>query len=469
MLHLTRPILSLLSGVVLLLLGSGLLNTLLAIRGGMAGFDDRTMGLIMSGYFLGFFAGTFVTLPVVRRIGHIRTFSVAAAFAAVSVSLHPMFESAVVWGVLRFITGMSLVVLYTVIEGWLNSQTPAQQRGQVFVIYMIVNLAALAVAQQLLKLGDVGTFMLFSLSAMLVTLSLVPVAWTRRTPPSVPEVQRMKITTLWTTAPVAVAGALLSGLAMGAFWGMGAVFASRIGLDTSGVAAFVTAAIIGGALLQYPIGRYSDRVDRRRVLAMVTVVSSVVALLLYPAAMIHAWALFAVIAVYGGLAFTVYPLSIAHLIDHLDSENVLAGGSGLLLLHGIGAAVGPAFSGQLMEMLGPQALTTYFAVMQVSLAGFAVWQLNKTRKDIVTGDPAQFVAMVRTTPVALEMHPDDTEQQPTSTDGEAAADLSGSGQGGSGQSGSSQGATSQAEEIRLYQPGSQQAEPQPAGPQENGS
>ena len=411
MLHLTRPILSLLTGVVLLLLGSGLLNTLLAIRGGMAGFDNQTMGLIMSGYFLGFFIGTFVTLPVVRRIGHIRTFAVSAAIASVSVTLHPMFESPWIWGVLRVITGMSLVVLYTVIEGWLNAQTPAQQRGQVFAIYMAINLAALAVAQQLLKLGDVGSYMLFSLAAMLVTVSLIPVAWTRRTPPSVPEVKRMKITTLWKTAPVSVAGAILSGLAMGAFWGMGAVFASSIGLDTAGVAAFVTAAILGGAILQYPIGRYSDKNDRRQVLAMVAVVASVVALLLYPAALINQWVLLGVIAVYGGLAFTVYPISIAHLIDHLDSENVLAGGSGLLLLHGIGAAIGPAFSGQLMELLGPQALTTYFAVMQLTLAGFAVWQMRRTRKDIVTGDPAQFVAMVRTTPVALEMHPDDAEQQ----------------------------------------------------------
>ncbi len=413
MLTLTRPILSLLTGVVLLLLGSGLLNTLLAIRGGMAGFDNQTMGLIMSGYFVGFFAGTFITLPIVRRIGHIRTFAIAAAIASVSVSLHPMFESPWVWAALRVLTGMSLVVLYTVIEGWLNAQTPAEQRGQVFAIYMAINLAALAVAQQLLKLGDVGSFMLFSLSAMLVTVSLVPVAWTRRTPPSVPAVQRMKIRTLWQTAPVAVAGAILSGLAMGAFWGMGAVFASSIGLDTAGVAAFVTAAIIGGAILQYPIGRFSDSIDRRRVLAMVAVVASVVALLLYPAALINPWALFAVIAVYGGLAFTVYPISIAHLIDHLDSDNVLAGGSGLLLLHGIGAAIGPAFSGQLMELLGPQALTTYFAVMQVALASFAAWQMHRTRKDTVTGDPAQFVPMVRTTPVALEMHPDDNEQTST--------------------------------------------------------
>ena len=409
MLTLTRPILSLLTGVVLLLLGSGLLTTLLAIRGGLAGFDNQTMGLIMSGYFVGFFAGTFVTLPVVRRIGHIRTFAIAAAVASVSVSLHPMFESPWVWALLRVLTGMSLVVLYTVIEGWLNAQTPAEKRGQVFAIYMAINLGALAAAQQLLKLGDVASFMLFSLSAMLVTLSLVPVAWTRRTPPSVPEVPRMKIRTLWQAAPVAVAGAILSGLAMGAFWGMGAVFASGIGLDTAGVAAFVTAAILGGAVLQYPIGRFSDASDRRRVLAGVAVVASVVALLLYPAALMNAWALFAVIALYGGLAFTIYPISIAHLIDHLDSDNVLAGGSGLLLLHGIGAAIGPAFSGQLMALLGPQALTTYFAVMQVTLASFAAWHMHRTRKDTVTGDPAQFVAMVRTTPVALEMHPDDHE------------------------------------------------------------
>ncbi|MFT6858101.1 MAG: MFS family permease, partial [Thalassolituus oleivorans] len=137
MLQLIAPIGSLLTGVSLLLLGSGLLNTLLAIRGGAAGYDSSTMGLIMSGYFVGFFVGTFIALPMIRRVGHIRVFALCAAVASVSVMLHQLIINPWVWVGLRVLTGISLVILYTVIESWLNAQTPANQRGKVFAVYMV--------------------------------------------------------------------------------------------------------------------------------------------------------------------------------------------------------------------------------------------------------------------------------------------------------------------------------------------
>lgn len=407
MLALVRPVFSLLAGASLLLLGSGLLNTLLAIRGSLEGFSDEVMGFIMSGYFVGFFVGTFLALPIIRRVGHIRAFAMFAAIGSVSVLLHDIFPDPWVWGGLRVLTGTALVVLYTVVESWLNAQTPANYRGQVFAIYMVVNLGALAVAQQLLQLAPASSYLLFMLAAMLVTLSLVPVTGTRFTPPEVQNVKRLGIRFLWRIAPVAVAGALLSGLAMGAFWGMSAVYAGRVGLDTAGVAAFVTSGIIGGALLQIPIGRFSDRFDRRRVLMIAAAIAVFSGLLIVPASHLGGYYLYAAIALYGGLAFAVYPIVVAHLIDHLEGQDILAGGSALLLLHGIGAAMGPALSGQLMSKMGPNALPVYFAVMQSILVIVTVWKMHQRKADKVTGEPAHFVPMVRTTPSALEMHPDE--------------------------------------------------------------
>ena len=405
MLPLILPIGALLLGVALLLLGGGLLNTLLAIRGGLEGYSDSSMGWIMSGYFVGFFIGTFLALPIIQRIGHIRTFAFCAAIAACSVLLHVLLVNPVGWLLLRVVTGSSLVILYTVIESWLNGYTPSEQRGKVFSIYMVVNLGSLALAQQLLRLDSPSAFTLFALGAILVTLSVLPVTWTRLAQPEVSKVTKVKYGDLYRVAPVAMAGALLSGLAMGAFWGMSAVYGRRIGLDSNSVATFISCAIVGGALLQFPLGRYSDTHDRRKVLAVVCCGAALAALLLALLSMAGQWVMLA-IALYGGMAFAVYPVCVAHLSDHLDAESMLSGSSGILLLHGVGAAIGPALAGQLMGVLGPQALPIYFVCMQMLLAVFTAVHLRKKVED-PSEHPSHFMPMVRTTPTALEMLPDE--------------------------------------------------------------
>ncbi len=401
MLRLIFPITALLIGVALLLLGSGLLNTLIALRGGIEGYDDSSIGFIMSGYFVGFLVGTLLALSLIQRIGHIRTFAFCAALASCSVLLHVMWVNAYAWFFLRVLTGAVLVILYTVIESWLNGQTPSHQRGRVFAVYMAVNLGSLALAQQLLRLDSASSFMLFGLSAILISVSLVPVTWTRLAQPSVSEVTRLKLKTLWQVAPVSVAGAFLSGLAMGAFWGLGAAYAQRIGLSANGVATFLSCAILGGAALQYPLGRYSDSHDRRKVLLVLCVGAALAALILALLASAGIW-VFLAIALYGGMAFAVYPVAVAHLIDHLEPEKILSGGTALLLLHGVGAAIGPALAGQFMAWIGPLALPMYFMAMQTLLAVYTVRNLQLVKKEVLDY-PVDFVPMVRTTPTALEM------------------------------------------------------------------
>lgn len=408
MIPLILPVGALLMGVALLLLGSGLLNTLLAIRGGLEGYSDAGMGYIMSGYFVGFFVGTFMALPMIQRIGHIRTFAFCASVGSCSVLLHAIFVDPIAWTLLRVITGISLVILYTVIESWLNEQTPAPKRGSVFAIYMVVNLVSLAAAQQLLRLGSADTFMLFSIAALLVSFSLLPVTWTRMSQPEVAVVHRIHFKDLYKAAPVAMVGALLSGIAMGAFWGLSAVYANSIGLDTNGVATYMSCGIIGGALLQYPLGKVSDSHDRRKVLLGVCIAAALAAILLALLSLGGGlWVLFG-IGLYGSLAFVIYPITVAHLVDHLDSHHILSGSSGLLLMHGLGAALGPALAGQAMGWLGPQALPMFFALMLGVLAVFTLTQL-RAKEDPPEEHTTHFVPMVRTTPTVLEMLPEEEQ------------------------------------------------------------
>lgn len=409
------PIGSLLSGVALLLLGNGLLNTLLTLRGVAEGYSSGVLGLIMSGYFVGFLLGTWLAIPLVRRVGHIRAFAFCAALAAIAALLHVLFVDPWVWLALRVLYGVALVSLYMVIESWLNAQAPSDKRGQVFALYMAVNLGALAAAQQLLNLAEPSQFILFALAAMLISAALMPITLTRQAQPSVPDTLHSNLRQLLGIAPLAIAAAGLSGLALGAFWGMAPVYASLSGFDASGVGLLMSSAILGGALLQWPIGHYSDQHDRRLVLLWVVALAALLALLmsLLPAGPLLLGAIF----LFGGLSFAIYPIAVAQLIDQLHRDEILAGSSSLLMVNGIGSVCGPLLAGLLMQQLGARALPLYFAAVLGLLAAYTWYRLRHV-SDLVSEPHAHFMPMLRTSHTVLELMPDaptpdDLDQEPT--------------------------------------------------------
>lgn len=395
------PIAALLTGIGLLLLGTGLLNTLLALRGSGEGFSDQTLGLLGSAYFVGFILGTWLCPKLIRRMGHVRAFAFFAAAAAASVLVHVLSVEPGVWLLLRVLTGTALVGIYTVIESWLNTQAPPERRGQVFAVYMAVNLGALALAQQLLWLDSPMGFSLFALAAILIIVALMPVAATRLSQPVIGDTPGLSLKRLWHAAPVACAASVLSGLAMGGFWGLGAVYAGRMGMDTGQIAGFVSLVIVAGALLQWPMGMLSDRVDRRLALAIIAAVAAGGGLLMALFGPLGQWLLVAA-AVFGGGAFAVYPAAVAHLIDHLRHDDILSGNASLLMLHGLGAAVGPALAGWLMGITSPVALPLFFTLM-FGLCGLYALQQSRLGKDRIVDSAAHFIPMVRTSPAVLEM------------------------------------------------------------------
>jgi MFS family permease len=400
---LIAPISSLLGGVALLLLGNGLLNTLLTLRGVAEGYSTSMLGLIMSGYFVGFLLGTWLAIPLVRRVGHIRAFAFCAALAAITALLHVLIVDPWVWLGLRVLYGLALVSLYMVIESWLNAQVPNGKRGQVFAVYMAVNLGALAAAQQLLNLADPTDFVLFVLAAILISAALMPIALTRHVQPSVPDTLHTNLRQIAGIAPLALGAAGLSGLALGAFWGMAPVYAALSGFDATGVGLLMSSTILGGALLQWPIGIYSDKHDRRLVLFWVVALSVLVAVLmsLVPAGRL----LLGLIFVWGGLAFAIYPIAVAQLIDQLHSDEILSGSSSLLMVNGIGSVCGPLLAGLLMEHLGAQALPLYFAVTLGALAAYTLYRLRHV-SDLVSAPAGHFMPMLRTSHTVLELMPD---------------------------------------------------------------
>jgi len=398
------PITALLTSVALLLGGNGLLGTLLAVRSQTEGWGERTTGLVMSGYFVGFFLGTFTAPLLIRRVGHIRAFAFHAALAAAAVLVYPLWMEPMGWLALRVVTGMALVGLCTVIESWLNAQAAPEHRSRVFAVYMVVTLLALASGQLLLDLQPPRSPVLFSLVAILFALAILPVSTTQLQPPTLSTAPRTHILQLCRAAPSAAAGALLAGLALGAFWGLGAVYAASLGLDRAGIGTFMAVTILGGAALQLPIGRLSDRGDRRSTLAVVAALGSVTAMLASRVEAATPAGMHALFFLFGGLAFALYPLAVAHLLDRLPAEQLLAGCSALLLLNGIGAAAGPALAGVLMQRFGATALPAFFACTLGLLALIAGGRRLLKARHLL--HPARFHPMLRTTPTALEMLPE---------------------------------------------------------------
>jgi MFS family permease len=395
------PLTSLLLGVALLLLGNGLLGTLLAVRGGIEGFTSQTLGILGAMYFVGFLAGTYLGPAMIRRVGHVRAFSFFTAAIACAVLLHEMLPVAWVWGLLRVITGMAMVGLYTTIESWLNSYAPAVQRTRIFAAYMAVNLGALALSQQFLHWATADGHTLFVIATLAICAAVMPVSATRLSQPVVADMAAVHLSGLYAAAPVAVAASLISGLAQGAFWGLGAVWADKISASVEDVAWFMSLTIIGGAVFQWPIGFLTDRLERAHVISVVSLIAAALAVVLLLAGrqggMVAGLAGFA----YGGFAFSLYPMAVARMMDRLDPRDVVSGSAGLLLIHGCGAIVGPLVAGVAMSAFGPDALPGWFVLCEIALAVTA-WLMSRK----IPGDvehQTHFVPMVRTASTAFDM------------------------------------------------------------------
>jgi MFS family permease len=398
-----RSSFSLLLGMSILLMGSGLIGTLLGLRAVSEGFSELAIGIVMSAFFVGYIVGSWMIPALIARVGHIRTFAALAALSAVAALAHALWIDPVVWWVLRLINGISLLGSYMVIESWLNEQV-VEKRGQVFAIYMMASLLALGTGQYLLLIYGPEAIQSFMLVAMLFALGLVPIALTPVTQPVPIRTVGLPLRELYRRAPVGTVGAGVSGLVTGAFWGLAAVFAREIGLSDAGVATFLSAAIFGGAMLQYPIGHASDRRDRRKALIVVAGLAAMGSVALFFAIGQNTALIVVLALLWGGFAFTLYALSVAQTYDRLAASEALEATRGLLLMNGIGSATGPMLAGLILYLAGASALPLAFAVV---LALFIVFVLLQLRREEPTPQPemTEFVPLTRTSTVAAEIDP----------------------------------------------------------------
>ncbi|AKS40638.1 MFS transporter [Wenzhouxiangella marina] len=414
-------IITLLLGIAILLAGNGLVGTLLGVRGGMEGFSSGVLGVIMAGYFSGFVAGTFIVPRIIRSAGHVRCFAALASICSVTVLVHGLFIHPLVWLVARAIAGICIVGIYIVIESWLNEQTSNEQRGHIFSAYMTTTLIGLGLGQTLLLAGDISTLELFALGSVLMSIGLVPVALTRVKEPPLVDTHRLGLGQLYRISPLGVIGALFAGVGTGAFWGLAPVMASGLGLDARGVAGFMSLSILGGILMMWPLGRLSDRFDRRSVLAIVSLITALAALAGWWLLDIRLQLIMLTGFVYGAFGFSTYALAASHTNDHVDSQHMLEAASSLQLLYGAGAIIGPLLAGSLMQWSGPATLLPFMSAAALVPALFALWRM-RIRPALPTEQQSEWVPQFATSPAVLEMHPDSVEGPESPPEGDTMTD-----------------------------------------------
>ncbi len=363
-------LLYLLIATVLLEIGNGLLGVLVPIEGKLAGFSTVTIGGLGTFYYTGFVVGCMFLPRIIRRFGHIRSFSAFAAVASSAALLHTFAAMPSTWLALRAMVGLCFAGLLIVIESWLNNQAAQQQRGHVFGLYMAATWFGIVGGQLLFAIPYSQSFQLFALVAVAVSLSLVPVTLTTGAVPAIPQVMSINIAGLYRTAPVGLVGCLATGLANGAFWTFAPLFAQARSETSLGVSLFMSAAVIGGALSQWPIGRFSDHVDRRWVVAGVCLASAAAALLIILQPNGSVPLMLGLSVLFGASALTLYPLCVAHVNDRADPEAYIEVSSRLLMAFGFGAILGPFVAGFLIAAGGITNLFVFTAVIHVALAVF---------------------------------------------------------------------------------------------------
>ena len=399
-----RTLAALLIAAFFLIAGNGLQGTLLSVRGNIEGFPLVLVGLLMSAYFVGFMAGCQFAPGMVKRVGHIRAFTALASIASAAALAYALAVQPVFWLVLRVITGFALAGLYMIIESWINEAVDNEQRGRTLAVYRLVDLSAATLGQALIALAAPTAFTLFAIVSILISLALVPVAMTTSAQPRPIASAKLELRKLFQISPLAAAGCLAVGGANGAFWAVGAVYVQQLGYAVATVAVFMTTVVVAGALVQWPLGLISDRIDRRIVViatAGLCVASGVFLAL--------AGGVSSDMLLYGGFAFgftamPIFGLCVAHANDRAEPHEYVTLAAGLLWLYGAGAVAGPVIAPVVMNAFGPKALFIHTSAIYGVLVVFGLYRIL-ARDAAPQKNREAYVSVPRTSPTVFEIDP----------------------------------------------------------------
>ncbi|WP_171179485.1 MFS transporter [Ruegeria sp. HKCCD8929] len=395
---------ALLLGMGLLMVGNGLQSTLLGVRGEIQEFSTLQMSFVMSAYFVGFLGGSRLAPEMIRRVGHVRVFAALASFISAVMIMYPLLADPIAWSLGRVIIGFCFSGVYVTAESWLNNAANNENRGQALSLYMIVQMIGIVSAQGLMLVGDPAGYETFVIASILVSISFAPILLSISPTPAFDTAKPMTLKQLMDISPLGCVGMFLLGGIFSAQFGMAAVYGAQANLTLPQISIFVASFYVGAMLLQYPLGWFSDRMDRRFLILLVGVVGGSGALIgmffgaQFPMLLVAAFMI-------GGMSNPLYSLLIAYTNDYLGHEDMAAASGGLVFINGLGAIAGPVITGWLMGdgVFGPSGFFLIIAALLFITAVYAAYRM--TQRASVPVDETGMMAPIYPTisPVAVEV------------------------------------------------------------------
>ena len=362
-------------GLALIMIGNGIQLVLLGVRASTAGNSNLITGVMMGGYFLGFFIGSIIVPNTLSKVGHIRTFGALASIASASILLHLLFIDPISWGILRVITGFCYAGMFIVVESWLNEKATNENRGQILSIYMIITMIGLGVGHLISGFDDGVSIDLFLIASVLVSIAVAPVLITATKAPDFETPEMISFRRLIQISPLALVGLFVTGIVVAMLLGIGVIYAKNIGLTTGQTSLFMASVTIGVFCLQYPIGWISDRFDRRLVILGTCLSAALFALILNMLGKDNYALLLLFMALYGGTSLTLYSLFIAHANDYLTPSQMVSTSSSLVMANGIGAVIGAPMVAASMDLIGNWSYFSLIGTIHFILAIFIIYRM----------------------------------------------------------------------------------------------
>ncbi len=385
--HVAHATWALFVGLAMMLLAAGLFGSLLGVRAERAKVATLVSGVMSAAYYIGFLTGARFALRALTRVGHIRAYAALASGLSAAMVTVGLTGAPAAWIALRFVTGLCMAGQYVVAESWLNDLATNANRGRLLAVYSLVTTGAFGIGQVLLFSFDTHIVTGFAVAGIVASLAVAPVALSEAAiAPVIEDAEPISLRELARVVPTGVGSCAIVGAAHGALAGMGALYATRIGMPAHQIGLFLALPSVGGMILQWPISAAADELDRRAVGVGASAIASACAagLLLGHE---HRLLVFVLITMLGAFTYPLYSIAAAYTNDWIDPEHVNAAASQLVSLYGLGAVVGPLIATGLLIVTGPNGFFWSLFAIHAILAGFFLYRMVAWRSPLAKVAP----------------------------------------------------------------------------------
>jgi MFS family permease len=398
---------ALFTGFGLIMLAHALQGTLLNVNAVFFNFSDFEIGYVFSGYFIGYLFSSIQCPKLIKNVGHIRVFAAFASLGSIAILLHWIVINPIAWLIFRMITGFSFAAIYIVCESWLNDRADNKSRGQLIGFYMIVLYFSTSAGGMLVNLRATTDAHLFILTSLLISLALVPILLTKKPAPDFSTPKFLSLKELYSKSPMAFVGSFSIGMVYSALFGLMGVFGAKIGLSIFQISILVFVNMFVGAIFQYPVGKISDKYDRRSILLSLNLIAIASLVFIYLLGSLSFNLLLVFIGIHSAVSLPYYAVIISHMNDFLEKDEIVSGSSTLTLVNALGMVMGPMLASGFMAYFGAYGYFLYMIVIYCLVAPYNFFRIRVGRTSNIYEENTPSMIVPRTaSPVGMQLASD---------------------------------------------------------------